>query len=164
MNHKIIWGLLLITMSCVQNQDFDAEIASLLDGDVPVIHTDSLKRKMTSTPELVLLDARTFAEYEVSHLPGAIFVGYDPFLKKKVALYEKDRLIVVYCSVGYRSEKVGRKLRKMGYTRIFNFYGGIFDWKNKGNIVVNANGMETDSVHTYNKSWSRWLKKGIKVQ
>ena len=39
----------------------------------------------------------------------------------------------------------------------------IFDWKNQGNNIVNENNLETDSVHTYNKAWSQWLYKGIKV-
>ena len=34
---------------------------------------------------------------------------------------------------------------------------------NEGHTVVNQEAQPTDSVHTYNRSWSKWLQKGIKV-
>ena len=76
---------------------------------------------------------------------------------------DKDQEVIVYCSVGYRSERLGERLQKMGFENVKNLYGGIFDWKNQGNNIVNENNLETDSVHTYNKAWSQWLYKGIKV-
>ena len=65
--------------------------------------------------------------------------------------------------MGYRSERIGEKLQKMGFTNVKNLYGGIFDWKNQDFEVVGMDNLATDSVHTYNKSWSKWLYKGIKV-
>jgi len=55
------------------------------------------------------------------------------------------------------------ELLELGYTNVKNLYGGIFQWKNDGFDVVNNQSMVTDSVHTYNKSWSKWLVKGVKV-
>ena len=75
----------------------------------------------------------------------------------------KDQEVIVYCSVGYRSERIGEKLQKAGYTNVKNLYGGIFSWKNEGNEVVRDADIPTDSVHTYNKSWGKWLLKGIEV-
>ena len=74
----------------------------------------------------------------------------------------KNKTIVVYCSIGYRSEKIAEKLRRKGYT-VFNLYGGIFDWKNKGNTVVDSLGNTTEKVHAYNEAWSKWLFNGQKV-
>ena len=76
---------------------------------------------------------------------------------------DKDKPVILYCSVGYRSEKIGERLQEMGFTEVYNLYGGIFDWKNKDNPVVNTHQNPTDSVHTYNKNWSKWLTKGVKV-
>jgi hypothetical protein len=69
----------------------------------------------------------------------------------------------VYCSVGYRSERIGEKLQDAGYTHVFNLYGGIFNWKNQDGVVLDASNDTTERVHTYNKSWSRFLKKGEPV-
>ena len=51
----------------------------------------------------------------------------------------------------------------MGFENVRNLYGGIFQWKNQDKPVVDTKGIKTDSVHTYSKAWSKWLKKGIKV-
>ena len=161
MNKNVVL-LLMVFTSCRPNDNFDAELASLLKGDVPFIYTASLENEIKDQ-DLLLFDARSFEEYQVSHLPGAVFIGYSFFLKGKVGGYDKNKKVVVYCSVGYRSEKIGRILQKMGFSHVRNLYGGVFDWKNRGNAVVNKKGEETDSVHTYNKKWSRWLKNGIKV-
>ena len=113
----------------------------------------------------VLLDAREQKEYDVSHLKNAIQVGYDHFdlAKTTSKLTDKNATIVVYCSVGIRSEDIAEKLQKAGYTNVFNLYGGIFEWKNKQNIVVDSLNNPTEKIHTFSKEWSTWLKKGIKV-
>jgi 3-mercaptopyruvate sulfurtransferase SseA len=65
--------------------------------------------------------------------------------------------------VGYRSGKIGEKLKKMGFTNVYNLYGGIFEWKNRGYEVHNNQNSVTDSVHAYNRAWSVFLRKGVKV-
>ncbi len=110
--------------------------------------------------EVYILDAREEAEFNVSHIPGARYIGYDRFKKKTVQDIPKDAKVVVYCSVGYRSEKIGEKLRKDGFTDVYNLYGSIFEWVNAGNPVENAAGEETNAVHTYNKKWSQWVIDG----
>lgn len=118
-----------------------------------------------SNPNYVLLDARELKEYKVSHLKNAIHVGYDHFNLENTTtkLTDKNATIVVYCSVGIRSEDIAEKLQKAGYKNVFNLFGGIFEWKNKENIVVDSKNQPTENVHTFNKEWSKWLKKGIKV-
>ena len=52
--------------------------------------------------------------------------------------WSKSDTIVLYCSIGYRSEKIGEKLVEMGYGHVFNLYGGIFEWVNRDLPVYNA--------------------------
>ncbi len=129
---------------------------------IPYISVDSLRQIQN---EVVLLDSREEREFKTSHLKDAICVGYDSFnLKKTVAkLPNKNTNIVVYCSLGIRSEDIAEKLKKAGYKNVLNLYGGIFEWKNNDLEVVNVNEKPTDSVHTFSKEWSKWLKKGLKV-
>ncbi|MBC8047867.1 MAG: rhodanese-like domain-containing protein, partial [Fimbriimonadaceae bacterium] len=74
-----------------------------------------------------------------------------------------DEKIVVYCSVGYRSEKITEKLIAAGYTNVSNLYGGIFEWMNQENNIVDANGELTNKIHAYSKIWGVWLSEGEKV-
>jgi rhodanese-related sulfurtransferase len=128
---------------------------------VPYIKVDQLKNKS----KLIYLDAREPKEFNVSHIKNAIPIGFDHFKIQNVtsAVKNKNTTIVVYCSIGIRSEKIGEKLLKSGYKNVYNLYGGIFEYKNNGGKVVNNQNEETDSVHAFNKEWSVYLTKGIKV-
>ena len=70
---------------------------------------------------------------------------------------------MVYCSIGIRSEDISEKLKKAGYTNVYNLYGGIFEWKNRNYPVVNPENEVTEKVHAYSKQWGQWLHKGKKV-
>ena len=104
----------------------------------------------------VLLDVRTKAEYEVSHLAHAIQVepGSDP-----AALHlSGDQPIVTYCSVGYRSSAFAEKLDKAGFKNVVNLDGSIFQWTNENRPLVNDAG-QTDKVHPFNALWGTLLDK-----
>tara|TARA_R110002050_G_scaffold223065_1_gene358858 strand:+ start:133 stop:603 length:471 start_codon:yes stop_codon:yes gene_type:complete len=114
---------------------------------------------------VVILDAREPEEFTVSHLKNAIHVGYNNFSveAKPLQKLKKDSPIVVYCSLGIRSETIGEKLKKSGFTNVKNLYGGIFEWKNKGYPVFDTNGKETEKVHAFSKHWSQYLQAGKAV-
>lgn len=135
-------------------------LKQLNTGSVPYIYVNELQQEEAS----VLLDTRKREEYEVSHLKNAIWVGYKGFREDSVIakITDKNKPIVVYCSIGVRSEDIGEKLQKAGFTNVKNLYGGIFEWKNQGNPVYRDES-ETDSVHTFNKQWGKLLNSGIKV-
>lgn len=129
---------------------------------IPYIYVDSLANIQKN---IVILDAREKKEYEVSHIKDAIFIGYDNFNLKKTTsqLKDKNSTIVVYCSLGIRSEDIAIKLSKKGYKNVYNLYGGIFEWKNKDFPVMDLKEEETNKVHTFSKEWSKWLNKGEKI-
>ncbi len=129
---------------------------------VPYISVQELA--MPST-KVIILDSREPKEYETSHIKNAVLVGYDYFNLESIVekLPNKDEKIVVYCSLGIRSETIGEKLKKVGYTNVYNLYGGIFEWKNKNFSVFDSEKNETENVHTFNEAWSKWLLKGNKI-
>lgn len=140
----------------VGNAAFANKLNGLLDHAIPAVdvaHVDTAA---------VFLDAREPQEFRVSHIKNARPVGYDDFELASVKDLSKDTAIIVYCSVGYRSEKITEKLIDAGFTNVENLYGGIFEWVNSGRTVVNDLG-SSQRVHTYNKDWSKWLLRGEKV-
>lgn len=152
---------IILTTFCFAQNAIPKVLEKLNKKSVPYINVAALQSK----ENYVLLDARETKEFNVSHIENAINVGFDKFDSKKVATIIKDKnaTIVVYCSIGVRSEKIGEKLLKLGYKNVFNLYGGIFEWKNNGGKVVTNLNIETDKVHTFNKEWSIYLKKGTKI-
>jgi len=128
---------------------------------IPYIYSNAILK----TDDWLFLDARKKEEYTISHLKNAVWVGYKNFDAVTVlnAIRDINKPIVVYCSIGIRSENIGEKLTAMGFINVKNLYGGIFEWKNNGKPVYNSKEKETDSVHTFNKYWGRLLHSGIKV-
>ncbi|AKQ45894.1 hypothetical protein TH63_09960 [Rufibacter radiotolerans] len=138
-------------------------LASMYKNTVPTLSPAALSEKLKAKPEeVVLLDSRSPKEYKVSHLKGARFINYDALKDRDLQALPKDKTLVVYCSVGYRSERVGERLKAMGFKNVYNLYGGIFEWVNQGQPIVNAQG-PTQKVHAYSKAWGIWLNKGEKV-
>lgn len=152
---------LFYTTSYSQNS-LEELLAKYNTQNIPYISVQELAMPKT---HVVILDAREQTEYEVSHIKEAIFVGYNNFDMDAVLrkITNKNETIVVYCSLGIRSETVASKLKKAGYTSVLNLYGGIFEWKNNDFKVFNSQGKETEDVHVFSKEWSPWLLKGNKV-
>jgi rhodanese-related sulfurtransferase len=143
----------------VESKSFDALLKLMLKKDVQIVSCDELK-KMNN---VILLDTRAKKEFDVSHLKNAIWVGYEEFNLDKMKAISKDAKVIVYCSIGVRSEKIGEKLQAAGYQNVHNLYGSIFEWVNEGNPVVDSLEKPTMRVHAYNKKWGIWLDKGEKV-
>lgn len=111
---------------------------------------------------LVLLDTRPVAEFDVSHLPGARRV--DPTTRDTAALGIPPRArVVVYCSVGWRSGHVARRLLDAGRGRTWNLEGGLFAWANEGRPMVDASGNATARVHPFDAAWGRLLRPELRA-
>ena len=89
---------------------------------------------------------------------GIFGIGEEKFKEKGIKEIAKDAKIVTYCSVGYRSERIGEKLQKAGFTDVSNLKGSIFKWVNEGNALEDKDGNTTDKVHGFNKDWGKWVK------
>ncbi len=127
---------------------------------VPLIACETLKNNHA---EFIILDTREQAEFRVSHIQNSKWIGYDDFDTHRLEGVPKDANLVVYCSVGYRSERIGEKLLALGYTNVKNLYGGIFEWVNEDGKVYNSTNKETKDIHAFNMHWGIWLQKGLKV-
>jgi rhodanese-related sulfurtransferase len=138
----------------VGNKAFNLMLMGLLDESVTPIDVQTLRSR---TDNVLLLDARERDEYSVSHLPNARHVGYDAFDLERLKGTPKDAEIVVYCSVGYRSEKIGERLLDAGFSNVKNLYGGIFEWSNQGLPLENEDGTTAQRIHAYDQIWGIWV-------
>lgn len=146
-----------------RNTAYDKLLRTLYRNTVPVVQPATLAATLRQHPDsVVLLDTRTPAEYQVSHLQGARFVDFNTYQTADFAGVPRNRPVVVYCSVGYRSERVGERLQALGFQNVRNLYGGIFEWVNEGRPVYNTQG-PTQNVHPYSVLWSTWLQRGRKT-
>ena len=145
----------------IRNPEYKNMLDSLYKHTVPLISVEDFKK--LDQHNLYVLDTRETKEYKVSHLKQARHVGYFWFDMRSVFDIPKNATVVLYCSVGWRSEVIGEKLISYGFKNVFNLYGSIFEWVNEGNPVYKSNGIQTSEIHTFNKDWSRWVERGTKV-
>lgn len=141
-----------------QSTSYKALLTVLYDKDFPTLSPEEL----TSFQNYQILDTREKNEYQVSHLPEAIWVGFDTFDLANLDSLDKNKPVVVYCTVGARSEEIGMKIKAAGFSEVYNLYGGIIHWANLKKPLMNGS-LPTDQVHTYSKSWGIWLQEGQKV-
>ncbi len=164
---KKAWSLInfLLLLSCapssgqINSNAYRAVLKTLYKETVPLISCEEA-RKMRSAQ---FLDSRARPEFNVSHIANARWVGYDDFSLDRVKDLDKDQPIVIYCSVGVRSERIGKRLLDAGFTDVRNLYGSLFEWVNQGYPIVDLDGRPTQKVHAYSPAWGVWLNKGEKV-
>jgi len=137
------------------NPKFEKTIEKYIDHSVEVISVEELNENID---KYLLLDARELEEFKTSKIPGALFFGFDKPDFSLLDELDKDQPIVMYCSIGYRSEKMGEELQKRGFTNVKNLYGSIFEWANQSYPLVDSNDETTTKIHTYSKGWSKWVE------
>lgn len=162
MKKKLLYFLVSFSTFCFSQETLRELLKQFNTENIPYI---SVKELASPKTEAILLDAREENEYNVSHIEGATFVGYNTFKIETVvnSIEDKNTKIVVYCSLGIRSEDVAEKLKKVGFTDVYNLYGGIFEWKNNNFKVYDNDNNETENVHAFDNEWGKWLTKGVKV-
>ncbi len=124
---------------------------------VSVMGSEDLAKLDTSGDGVLLLDARTDAEFGVSRIHGAHRVDPRMSATQFQSLFGanlKGKKVVVYCAVGARSSGLVRRIdataREAGAVGVYNLGGGIFRWHNEKRPLQGPSGA-TDEVHPF--SW-----------
>jgi rhodanese-related sulfurtransferase len=128
---------------------------------VSQMSTERLAERLASAEgkRTILIDARSPEEYEVSHLEGAILAS-SPGDMSRTLRSRADSLVVVYCSVGYRSSALAVRLERSGFTEVYNLEGSIFRWANEGRPVYRG-GQAVREVHPFDETWGRLLDRSL---
>ncbi len=125
--------------------------------DVKQMPTQKLARLLRSDTDILLIDTREPDEYAVSHLQGAhLATNIRDTLKVIESAPQDNPIVVLYCSVGYRSSKIAQRLERMGIKHVFNLEGSLFQWANEGR-ALHRGADRVRSVHPFDKDWGRLL-------
>ena len=156
MKAVLFFAILIMALPAKAQKDFDEFLEKRLPKEVHHISPETLKMKLHNE-YVLLIDARSKKEYEVSHLKNSVFLNFNKPDFSMFSEYDKNTAVVVYCSVGLRSSNISKKLTALGFKNVSNLFGGIFKWKNSGYQVVDMDLKATEKVHGYSQNWSKWL-------
>lgn len=94
---------------------------NIQNGEITI---EELKRKVSQGA--ILIDVRSNQEYREGNLQGAINIpDFEIANRIQKEIPKKNQLIVLYCQYGGRSKNAMAMMKKMGYTNIYNLYGGL---------------------------------------
>ena len=110
--------------------------ASFAEKGYRVLTLDEVKERMAANPKLKLVDVRSKAEYQTSHLSGAIAIPLEEVKDRAASELGRDEEIIFYCHNGPMGDQAARILGEMGYSNLANMQGGFNAWKAAGDPVV----------------------------
>lgn len=125
--------------------------------DVPQMSTERLAGLLEQGERVVLLDARSAEEFDTSHLNGALRAEDVRSARDILEGRREESIVVVYCSVGYRSSRLAQQLRSRGIDNVFNLEGSLFKWANEGRPVY-TDTRQVRSVHPFDEDWGELLE------
>lgn len=128
---------------------FAQTVDKLNDPFVLPVDSFAAQLKIHHVPQLI--DVRTPEEYAINHLYGAVNVdlqkeNYLEPLKK----FDKEKSVYIYAIRNNRSNILAKKLRELGYTKVYELEAGIGSWVGAGKQIYTTAKSET-TVADYNK-------------
>ncbi len=98
---------------------------------IHVNHLDAktFEKKITETPDAVILDVRTEEEHCNTRIPNSILIDiYEVTFPNEILQLDKSKSYFVYCRSGSRSNSACRFMMKNGFDKVYNLEDGIVSW------------------------------------
>ncbi|MEB3283602.1 MAG: rhodanese-like domain-containing protein [Lyngbya sp.] len=116
--------------------EVDQFLTSIPSGYYTISSVDGLKNLLNSRQPL-LVDVRESSEYNSGHIPGAINIPLRT-LAENLDKIPSDRLVVLYCTTGYRSAMGVMTLHLLGYDNVKGFPPSFAAWKSAGEAIAKS--------------------------
>lgn len=99
------------------------------------IHVDApaAAQIIANSPEVIILDIRTPAEFNEGHIKNAINIDYyAPDFDEQITALDPNASYVLHCRSGGRSGRALSVLRENNLIDVTHLKGGIISWKEAG--------------------------------
>jgi rhodanese-related sulfurtransferase len=109
------------------------------------------EKAITNADTVQVLDVRTHAEYNNSHIKNALLADWrdQAEFSRRIGFIDKNRPVYVYCLGGSRSAEAAEKMRASGYSKVYELTGGINAWKAEGKPVEKSSIEKQMSVEEF---------------
>jgi len=110
--------------------------AELTPKDGRFVPADDVKAALDAGQSLVMIDARPFSDYQISHIEGAISMPfYD--VEKRADELPRDLWIITYCGCPHAiSGQALDALRALGFEKSGILDEGVYVWEDRGYPMV----------------------------
>ncbi len=131
----ICTGLLLLTLIVSGCAFWETRTS---DADLQPINTRQLRELLGSERAgTVLVDVRTAARFSAEHLPGAINLPLAEMRSGDARLAQARNIVTYSGDFGdYLAPAGAKKLMALGYQNVWDYRGGIAQWKEDGGETV----------------------------
>jgi rhodanese-related sulfurtransferase len=93
--------------------------------------------QLLNSEDAIMIDIRSEKDFRKSHIANAIHLETTRDVSSALNKY-RDKPLIVYCNSGNQSSGICSKLRKQGFTPVYNLRGGLFAWQ-KAELPVSRN-------------------------
>ena len=92
---------------------------------------DEFEKDITTKENIQILDVRTPGEFFSGHIKNALQADWNDTkeFERRLAFIDKNKPVYVYCLAGGRSAAAAGKMRKAGYTNVYELTGGTNAWR-----------------------------------
>ncbi|KAJ1382725.1 Rhodanese-like domain-containing protein [Ochromonadaceae sp. CCMP2298] len=85
---------------------------------------------------ITIIDIRTPSEYLDGHIPNVPNIDFrNAQFIEQISMIEKDQPIIIHCASGGRSKTAANQLIKIGFSKVYDYEGGFYDWKERGELI-----------------------------
>ncbi|MFM6925960.1 MAG: thioredoxin domain-containing protein [Ferruginibacter sp.] len=110
---------------------FSTIIISCTAQTKTVLTPDEFEKEITTKQNIQVLDVRTPKEFFSGHIKNALQADWNDKaeFERRLAFIDKNKPVYVYCLAGGRSAAAADKMRKAGYTNVYELSGGTNAWR-----------------------------------
>lgn len=104
-----------------------------VQANVIVLTSPADFKKQVEGKKVQLVDIRTPQEYNQGHMEGALnYNYYKPSFMQQMSSLDKSKPVYIYCRSGNRTDSAAKKLKRAGFTKVYDLNGGVNNWMRSG--------------------------------
>lgn len=114
---------------------------------------DEFEKEITTKKDIQVLDVRTPGEFFSGHIKNALQADWNnkTEFERRIGFIDKNKPVYVYCLAGGRSAAAADKLRKAGYTNVYELSGGTNAWRAANKPLEGATTEKQMTADEFNK-------------
>ncbi len=108
----------------------------VIANPIEVLSAVDFKQRIEAD-DVQLVDIKTQGEFIQGHIEGALnFDYYKRTFISQMSTLDKTKPVYIYCRSGNRTGSASKKLKKAGFTKIYDLKGGTNHWTRAGFTLI----------------------------